>query len=126
MTLCDSVIVEERTRKLSLIGTFWSLAVDDGFPTGPVPITVVVRLVGGLGDIPLTLTVGLESGLELDDVHEISGTVTFRDRFRPTNFVARLRSLEFQVPGHYHFFLRAGDAELAHTTLRVYDRRSTT
>ena len=123
MTLCDYVIVEERTKKLSMIGTFWSMAVDDGFPCRPPPFSAVCLLTGGLGRHPITLKVLREEGIELDDIFSKTGPIEFRDRFQPVYYTMRFQSLEFPEPGHYLFELSIGETELARSTLRVYDRK---
>jgi hypothetical protein len=123
MTLCDYVIVEERTKKVSLVGRFESIAVDDDFPVRPLPFSVVVPLVGGMGDIPLALAISREEGFELDDLERYTGVVPFRNRFQTVYYVMRMRALEFPAPGHYHFMLGSGDVELARAAVRVYDRR---
>jgi hypothetical protein len=123
LALCDYVIVEERTKKISLIGTFWSIAVDDGFPTRPLPFSLVAMLTGGLGPHSITLKVLREVGLELEEIYSNTRNVEFRDRFQPVYYTMRFQRLKFPEPGHYHFELSVGEAELARCTLRIYDRK---
>lgn len=122
MTLCDYVIVEERTKKLSMIGTFWSMAVDDGFPCRPPPFSAVCLLTGGLGRHLITLKVLREEGIELDEIFSKTGQIEFRDRFQPVYYTMRFAQLEFPEPATYHFELFVGDMEVSRATLRVYHR----
>jgi hypothetical protein len=124
MTLCDYVIVEERTKKVSVIGRFESIAVDGDFPVRALPFAVVVPLVGGMGDIPVTLTISREEGFELDDLGKYASVLPFRNRFQTLYYVMRMRALEFPAPGRYHFTLSSGDIELARVAVHVYDRRA--
>jgi hypothetical protein len=48
MTLCDYVIVEEKTKKVSLIGAFTGMRVSR-FPSDPSPFSVYAALTDGLG-----------------------------------------------------------------------------
>jgi hypothetical protein len=124
MSLCDYLIREERTRKVSLIGTFWSIAVVDGFPVRPLPFTVVVLLIDGLGEIELTLEVSREDGIESVELFTHSATVHFTDRFQPVYYSMRLMNIEFPEPGHYHFVLTSSDRELARTRIQVYAKET--
>lgn len=119
MTLCDYVIVEERTKKVSYIGSFWGMSASDPFPVRPLPFTVVVALIGGLGIIPVTLEIGLEDGFELIPVYEHSGRLHFADRFQPVYYTIRLQQLVWPQAGRYQFTLHSDGTELAHTSLRV-------
>src|SRR5437762_14205083 len=56
LTLCDYVIVEERTKKVSLIGTFTGLGVPD-FPAQASPFSVFTVLTDGLGSATIELLV---------------------------------------------------------------------
>lgn len=123
LALCDYVIVEERTKKLSMIGTFWSIAVEDGFPTRPLPFSVVCMMTGGLGSHSIALKVRREVGLDLEEIYSSTGKVEFRDRFQPVYYSMRFECLEFPEAGYYHFELFAGEVELARSTLHVYERK---
>lgn len=120
MTLCDYVIVEERTKKVSYIGIFWGMGMGDPFPVRPLPFSVVVPLIGGLGVIPVTLQIGLEDGFEVIPVYEHTGPLRFADRFHPVYYTMRLQQLVWPQAGHYQFTLHSDGTELAHTSLRVY------
>ena len=120
MTLCDYVIVEERTKKISYVGSFWGMGMGDPFPVRPLPFSVVVPLIGGLGVIPVTLQIGLEDGLEVIPVYEHTGPLRFADRFNPVYYTMRLQQLVWPQAGQYQFTLHSDGTELAHTSLRVY------
>jgi len=123
LALCDYAIIEERTKKLSMIGTFWSIAVEDGFPTRPAPFSVVCMLTGGLGVLTITLKVRREVGFEMEEIYSSTGNIEFRDRFQLVYYTMRFQHLTLPEPGHYHFELLAGEHELARASLRVYERK---
>jgi hypothetical protein len=49
LTLCDVVIVDEGTRKVSLINTFTGIRLAS-FPASPQPFCVYTTLAGGQGE----------------------------------------------------------------------------
>jgi hypothetical protein len=65
LTLCDYVIVEEGTKKVSLIGTFTGIAVDH-FPAVPQPFSVFSALIDGLGDATMNRRLAKRSIPERD------------------------------------------------------------
>jgi Family of unknown function (DUF6941) len=56
LALCDYVILEERTKKVSLIGRFGSFSVPR-FPAAVAPFSVYALLTDGLGDARVELVV---------------------------------------------------------------------
>jgi hypothetical protein len=65
MALCDYVITEQKTNKVSLIGSFTRMAVRE-FPGFPDPFSVYAVLTDGLGDVTIELAVTrLDTGEEI-------------------------------------------------------------
>ena len=56
LVLCDVVIVEEKTKKVSLIGTFARIKANE-FPATPLPFSVRAVLTDGSGDATIKLGV---------------------------------------------------------------------
>jgi hypothetical protein len=116
LALCDQVIVEEGTRKASLIGTFNRLE-GRAFPFVPLPFCVVTTLTGaqGEGDITLSLT-----QLETDEeVASLTRRVAFPDRFAEGRILFRLGDCSFPAPGAYLFTLTVDGDWVAHRRLRI-------
>jgi hypothetical protein len=117
LTLCDHVIIEERTRKVSLIGTFTGLRVSD-FPAVAPPFSVFALLTDWAGDATIELSV-----LELDTEAEVlilRNRVHFPDKLAEVRYHARLRQCTFPGAGTYQFTLLADGEWVAQRRLRLY------
>jgi hypothetical protein len=102
LTLCDNLIIEERTRKLTLVGTFPGFRSSE-FPCTPDPFYVSASLIGGQGEGELTLTV---TQLETDDeLFAIHRRISFSDRLAELRVAFRLRNCTFPEPGAYSMTL---------------------
>jgi hypothetical protein len=101
---CRLVIVEDKTRNVTLANTFQRLAFAS-FPAIPEPFCVYTVLTDGLGDIVLDLVVSRCDTLE--EVYTRSFKATFTDPLRQLRLWWRVRSCSFPVPGPYEFALRA-------------------
>lgn len=119
LTLCDQVIVDERTKKPSLIGSFTGIAVDN-FPSDPQRFSVCASLTGtsGSGRIELRV-IQLATG---DEVYRQYGGLSLGDRTDIVNVFFRLRRIRFPAPGFYLFQLLVDDDLIseAQRRLRVY------
>ncbi len=117
MTLCDYVIVEEKTKKVSLIGSFTGMKVSH-FPSTPAPFSVYAALTDGLSDVTIELIV---SRLDTEEeIYSFRNTTHFPDKLAEVRFHLRLTQCSFPVAGHYQFTLLADGEWLAHRRLRVY------
>jgi hypothetical protein len=117
LTLCDYVLVEEGTKKVTLVGSFTGIR-GASFPHVPLPFCVYAPLTGGLGDGVLELTV---TNLDTDEeVYSLVRTVNFPDRFTEVRVLFRLRECEFPVPGSYMFTLLVDKEWITHRRIRVY------
>lgn len=119
LMLCDYVLVEERTRKVSLIGTFSGLGMER-FPMAAPPFCVYALLTDGEGRMPMDLVV---SHLETDQhIATYRGQVAFPDRLTDVNYLVRLRDCRFPEAGTYQFTLLADGEWVAQRRPRVYQR----
>src|SRR5262245_37850614 len=85
LTVCDQVIVDERTKKPSLIGVFTGLGVDD-FPSDPQRFSVCATLTGSTGQGRMEVrVVQLATG---DQIYDQAGLVAFGDRSATEQLVA--------------------------------------
>lgn len=119
LTLCDQVIVDERTKKPSFIGIFTGIGVDN-FPSDAQRFSVCASLTGSSeqGRIEIRV-IQLGTG---EQVYSQSGTIRFRDRTDIVNVFFRVRAIRFPAPGFYMFQLLVDDelVEGAQRRLRVY------
>jgi hypothetical protein len=100
--LCNYVIVEEGTRKVSLIGNLTRLE-SDQFPFACPLFFGHAVLKDGSGDAKLTLKV---KHLETDEeVVERDRRVQFTHRLRELHVSFRVEGCSFPVPGVYEFEL---------------------
>jgi hypothetical protein len=117
LTLCDYVIVEERTKKVSLIGTFTGLKVAD-FPATPPPFSVFAILTDAVGDVTINLSMThLATNAEVP-VHQ--ARLRFPEKLAEVMYHMRLHHCMFPAPGLYQFTLLADGEWVAHRRLRVY------
>ncbi len=119
MSLCDYVIVEERTKKLSLIGTFTGLGVPH-FPALVAPFSVFAVLTDGLGGATMELLVTHMDTNEETYSHQAS--LTFPDKVTEVSYHLRLRQFVFPAAGTYQFTLLLDGEWMAQRRLRVYHR----
>jgi hypothetical protein len=116
LTLCDYVIEEARTKKISLIGSFSGLR-GPGFPLLH-PFSVYAALTDGLGEVTVDLVVmELERG---EDLYRVRGTLHFADKLAEVNYHLRIKQFQFPRPGIYQFTLFLNGEWAAQRRLRVY------
>jgi hypothetical protein len=116
LILCDQVIVEEGTKKVSLIGAFRNLQ-SRVFPFVPLPFCVLATLTGAQGEGEIALTV---TELETDEeVASVTRRVTFPDRFAEGRVLFRLAECAFPAPGGYMFTLTVDGDWVAHRRLQI-------
>jgi hypothetical protein len=117
LTLCDYVIVEERTKKVSLIGTFTGLRVAD-FPATPPAFSVFAILTDAVGDVTINLSMThLATNSEIP-LHR--ARLRFPDKLAEMRYHVRLRDCTFPLPGLYQFTVLANREWVADRRLRVY------
>jgi hypothetical protein len=121
LTLCDYVIVEERTKKVSLIGTFTGLGASD-FPAHVSPFSVFAVLTDGLGSATIEVLVTHMDTNEV--VNSYRAIIQFPDKITEVRYHLRLRQCVFPAPGSYQFTLTLDGEWLASRRLQVYHRET--
>src|SRR2546427_5911737 len=92
LTLCDYVLVEERTKKVSLIGTFTGLGVAD-FPAQALPFSVFTVLTDGFGSATIELVLTHMDSNE--EVNSYRATLQFPDKVTEVMYHLRLNHCVF-------------------------------
>jgi hypothetical protein len=111
MVLCDHVIVEEGTGKVSFVGTFNKLK-SATFPARFSPFEVGAMLVGSQGDVAIEVHLArLDTGASII-VHR--RRLHFVDKLTEVLFKERFRDFSFPVPGYYEFSVVAEGEWVAH------------
>jgi hypothetical protein len=119
LTLCDYVIVEERTRKVSLIGCLTAITAER-FPAAYGPLHVFATLTDGLGDATTAVTLtrlDTNAGVVLH-----RGSLHLPDKLAEVIFHVRIPRCPFPVPGEYELGLAVDGEEVSRRKLRVYLR----
>jgi hypothetical protein len=117
LTLCDYIIMEEKSRKISLIGTFTRLAVDR-FLGAPAPFCIFSVLTDGLGDGTMELVLTrLDTGEEL---YAYRVPVHFHHKLAEVRCPIRVRKCLFPAAGHYLFTLLVDREWVAQRHFEVY------
>src|SRR5438128_1479593 len=112
LVLCEQVIVEEKTRNVTLVNTFDRLRFDS-FPTPPRRFFVYVMLTDGLGDAQMSVVISrLDTLEEIDERH---WSMRSSDPLRNFRFAVRFGSIVFPVPGPYEVCLFANREWVAQT-----------
>jgi|ERR1019366_8428554 hypothetical protein len=115
LSLCEQVVIEEKTHNVTLVNCFTHRALDY-FPS-ETAFTVFALLTGGTGDVPLDVVV--QELTELDDIYRISLTARFADPLQTIRCTVRIRDCEFPEPGQYVVSLRAGGEIVAERKLHL-------
>jgi hypothetical protein len=119
LTLCDHVLVEQGTKKVSLIGSFWEVGVER-FPAVLPPFFVYAALTDGLGSGTLELVL---SRLETDEeVFTYRSAITFLDQLSVLYVRLRVRNCSIPASGANQFMLLVDGALVAQRQLRVHLR----
>ncbi len=118
---CQLVIVEERSRKVTLVNSFQRLKVD-GFPSSPVPFAVYTELTDGMGEALLKLTVSRTDSLE--DVYTRTFRMDFTDPLRQQRLWWNVRSCSFPIAGRYAIVLEVEGEPITQSILTVVPRGS--
>jgi hypothetical protein len=117
LTVCDYVIIEERTKKVSLIGGFTGIGVSR-FPAVPAPFSVFAVLTDGLGDATIKLSVSQLDTQEQVLSREMPGH--FPDRLAELRIHFRISQASFPSPGWYQVSLLVDGEWVAQRRIRVY------
>src|SRR5713226_1601719 len=102
LTICEKVIIEERTKNVTLVSTFSKLIAEE-FPTAPQKFAVYTVLTEGTGEGIIALVV---RSLETDEeVYRNEMRVAFPDRLMEMRVLFRVASCTFPAPGDYQLTL---------------------
>ena len=117
MLLCDQTIVEEGTRKRTLIGLFDRVKANQ-FPTvhGSMSVYVQFREIEGVFDFTLELYDLAEAGTLHKAV--VSG-FKVQDKSRDCELVFNLLSVRFNHPGDYEFRIYVNDMIFGQKSFQV-------
>jgi hypothetical protein len=116
LILCDYVIVEERTRKVSLIGTFTVIRAAS-FPALAQPFSAFALLTDGQGDARITLSVSQLQTQEAVYRREMVGL--FTDKLAELRVHFRVSQCPFPAPGWYQVTLLVDGDWVAQRLIRV-------
>jgi hypothetical protein len=117
LILCDYVIVEEGTRKISTIGHFdkWKAT---QFPSVPRPFCVFTRLTDAHGTGIVDLVI---SRLETEEeIHSLRVEGHFPHRLAVVPLLFRINDCSFPTAGSYVVTLSVDGVEVAEHRLPVY------
>jgi uncharacterized protein DUF6941 len=117
LTLCDYVMREEGTLKVSLVGTFTGMRTD-AFPFSPRPFCVFAALTDGLGQGTLELTITHLASDE--EIYTLRRPIDFPNRFMDVQVLIRLSEFSFPEEGLYLFSLAVDDDTVAQRRVRVH------
>lgn len=117
LLLCDQVVWDRTAGKVSLVGTFLSLAAD-AFPAIVPRCAVWIELTNGHGQTPLVLRFARVTPHDIDGVvlFEAGLTITFTDPRTTHHHVLSAIELALPEPGEYRLSLHAFG-------LPLFDRR---
>ena len=100
--LCEQVIVDQRSKRPTLINVLSALTVDS-FPSEPCKFYVFATLSGGHGDAIIELAINrLDT---LDEVHRQKIPIRFQDPITSISMALRVRDVCFPVAGWYELAL---------------------
>lgn len=119
MLLCDMTIVEEGTRKRTLIGLFDRLR-SSRFPTVHPAMSVYVQFRELQGGFNFTLEL-VDLGSEKTVNHTVIKDFRVEDRSSDCELVFNLLSVRFDHPGDYEFRIYANDAIFGQKSFKVLD-----
>ena len=117
LTLCDYVIVEDRTRKVSTIGNFSGLKLHQ-FPSVPQPFCAIATLTHSAGTGIIELVITDIDGTE--EIYKFQQDVRLADRFADTIALFRIKNCSFPASGLYLITLLVDGESVAQRRLHVY------
>jgi hypothetical protein len=116
LTVCEQLIVEEKTHKITLVNCFARLTVRQ-VPSPPQRLVIYARLTGGRGDGKITLEILHPSTLE--PILEQEKTAFFSHPFQEINAIFR-GLLSLSAAGRYQVNLLVDGSIIAQRTLEVF------
>ena len=123
LVLCEKLVVEERSRNVTLVNCF-STRVVPVFPSPPDPFVVYAVLAGGRDTIMVTLRITRLSDGE-DILHQRQ-PLTFPDPVDEVRFLYRTAAVVYPTPGRYEVVLESDDGPIAETRVEIRQRGAST
>jgi hypothetical protein len=121
LLLCENVIIEERTRNVTLVNCFTDRTAER-FPTDPIVFTAFAFLSDGVGNVPMELVIERLDTLEV--IHRVWFAVEFGSPLQTVRCSIRVRRLECPVAGHYQVSLLADGEAVAMRKLIVTNKET--
>jgi hypothetical protein len=118
MLFCDSVIVDQATGKITLVGTYSAVSATS-FPSPPMDIHIYVQVTSFIGKSEFRLVCVEASAANLEEVFSASYPVHFRGKLHVEQLHLALRQFQFPRPGEYVFELWCEGQCLADRRLSV-------
>jgi hypothetical protein len=117
LTLCEQAIVEEGTRRISLINAFthWKVTT---FPSVPRPFCVVSVLTDGVGDGTIRLTITREETAAV--IYDVRHSAHFPNRLSEMRALFRVNDCSFPAAGLYYATLSVDGEWVAQKRFQVY------
>jgi hypothetical protein len=116
MTVAEKIIIEEGTRRITLVNSFTKLT-SRRFPSVPQSLAVYAALIDGQGDGTITLVVHRQD--TGDEVYSTRRSIHFPDRLREVHIFLRIADMIFPVSGSYQVILLVDGEWVAHRRLRI-------
>ena len=119
LMLCQQAIVEEKTRNVTLVNSFYRLRVR-ALPSPPQRFTVHAILTDGLGKMTLSLVFTRLDTLEA--IYKRSWKTDWSDPLREIRLLMQVNSCSFPVAGRYQVSLLANNELITQATLQVIQK----
>ena len=116
LTLCEQVIIEEGTRRVTLVNCFTRHTVER-FPSETFPFIVFAILADGLGEMLLEVVIHRLDTLE--ETYRAGQQVRFADPLQNLRCSLRILDCSFPVAGHYQVGLFVGGEMVAQRKLFI-------
>lgn len=117
--LCDTLIIDAQTKKVSLINLFDRVTAAE-FPTSPRPFVAYTLLTGGAAEVELSLQIESVDGLHY--IHEQRAVVRFANKVTAMHVRFNVNECSFPVAGVYQAVLYADREPVAQTRFDVVAR----
>jgi hypothetical protein len=121
LIVCEQIIIEERTRNVTLVNCFSRLLVDR-FPAQPRPFVVYAGLIDGFGELTLDLVLHRHDTYE--EVLRRGQRLRFSDRLQEIRFVFRITQFAFPAAGQYQVSLLAEGELIAQNRIQIMLREA--
>jgi hypothetical protein len=119
LTLCEKVIVEERTQNTTIVSTFNKMFAED-FPSRPERFALAAVLTGGQGEGTVDLVI---TRLDTDEeIYSLRRQLRFPHRLAEVRVAFHIRDCSFPTPGHYEAILLVDGDWVARRKFSVEER----